>query len=901
MAVPKKSAPKAPPKKDPLAALRMSDMVISKPFLPIELFLRIVNYLHGSDLIGMARVSRKLHEMIYDNGIWIRRLDAMGVWSHAEARNQSTHSRTASTQQKTPTSSEARMNGQFRSQTLSYGSPAAVHGRTLPRALADGFDVVALGNSDLTSATSLQDGLRVLQNVRSIRDQARQEYGTVYRALNGFYSDMLSVSRYDRSQIIAQFKRPEQQAAMFANVRQFAQGDPSPGSSRRSAQLLDIIAQFDRVAVLEFRSGYEYKDINGRMKEYAAVSHILTGGQSTIDLYLNDNRLLARKAELGSVSDCVDYSLGSGQLSLERVNAYFDRLGYAYSQEAAIIKTVFPQASEVSLLYLERIGNEILQPFLTALFNDARTRSTSVYLRVISGSLHATSRFVQNFALPERPDEAAITRASAVLVQLFEPHLQTYLEEELTFFKQAAQNDIDRWDRSLAAQVASTEGFLMSNINRQADKKDFMASFKKVVMMPVNILPSFSTTRPAIKRTISDSHSLSRPVSPGPRSGSPALPATAPTDELAAKAALMTSRLDNIKTLFSMEVALNLVHAAKTSLERAAQFIALGGAPGEIARQRCAEIYLVLVESIGSKHVQPGFDKAIEHLSAYNPRAQDSHAQQHTGPVVAPLTTFLELVNIGDLIQQMLDVFFEQEVVAMGIVRRDDFMTAPVKAKRQFEQMLDEHVASGLGKGIDVLMDEVEYLCATEQSPTDFNPITQVFDAETVNKRASIFGVGDIDVRPTKPCVHIIEIVSIHVEMLHGSTDKALIDVFVQEVAQRLFQALVKHIQRQRVSPLGAMRLLSDLVAYAQHISSYRNPNLSQYFNALREVAQIYLFEAKTDRELDEMCSIIADAERYRGVFTVEEVLEFAERRSDWLTIRNKVESRVKGENCLIM
>ena len=39
--------------------------------------------------------------------------------------------------------------------------------------------------------------------------------------------------------------------------------------------------------------------------------------------------------------------------------------------------------------------------------------------------------------------------------------------------------------------------------------------------------------------------------------------------------------------------------------------------------------------------------------------------------------------------------------------------------------MLDERVASGLSKGIDVLMDEVEYLCATEQLPTDYNPVTQ--------------------------------------------------------------------------------------------------------------------------------------------------------------------------------
>lgn len=95
--------------------------------------------------------------------------------------------------------------------------------------------------------------------------------------------------------------------------------------------------------------------------------------------------------------------------------------------------------------------------------------------------------------------------------------------------------------------------------------------------------------------------------------------------------------------------------------------------------------------------------------------------------------------------------------------------------------------------------------------------------------------------------------------------------------------------------------MILDLTAYTSHISSYRNPNLTVFFNALREVSQIYLFEAKTDREIDEMSAIIADADRYRGVFSVEEVVEFAERRSDWLSIRNKVENRVRGESCVIM
>ena len=49
------------------------------------------------------------------------------------------------------------------------------------------------------------------------------------------------------------------------------------------------------------------------------------------------------------------------------------------------------------------------------------------------------------------------------------------------------------------------------------------------------------------------------------------------------------------------------------------------------------------------------------------------------------------------------------------------------------------------------------------------------------------------------------------------------------------------------------------------------------------------------------MATIIADAERYTGVFTVEEVLEFAERRSDWLLVRGRVERAMYGMGCVMM
>ena len=68
---------------------------------------------------------------------------------------------------------------------------------------------------------------------------------------------------------------------------------------------------------------------------------------------------------------------------------------------------------------------------------------------------------------------------------------------------------------------------------------------------------------------------------------------------------------------------------------------------------------MTLLIALGQRHIQPGFEQALEHLSQHKPYEENSDGQDAVGP----LLTFLELVHIGDLIQQMVDVFFNQEVV----------------------------------------------------------------------------------------------------------------------------------------------------------------------------------------------------------------------------------------------
>lgn len=259
---------------------------------------------------------------------------------------------------------------------------------------------------------------------------------------------------------------------------------------------------------------------------------------------------------------------------------------------------------------------------------------------------------------------------------------------------------------------------------------------------------------------------------------------------------------------------------------------------------------MALLQVLGQSHIKAGFDKALAHLAAYNPREVS-----HNSLAVAPLVTFLELVNVGDLIQQMVDVFYEQELVANKLTDKNDFLNPAVSEKKRFEKMLDDMVAAGLDRGIDVLMCEVDWLFATTQQVTDFNPgaisalgmhhgpghgastvgsatadrsagkqrpfsmnFINTFmgasaagkeEAEKAHRMSSPYpGPRDFDTAPTQTAVRIVETVSGHTALLQGLADKNVMDVFNNEVGLRLFASLCKHIKRQRISVDGAVKLI---------------------------------------------------------------------------------------------
>ena len=108
----------------------------------------------------------------------------------------------------------------------------------------------------------------------------------------------------------------------------------------------------------------------------------------------------------------------------------------------------------------------------------------------------------------------------------------------------------------MSEREASKESVLMSSVQRQAAKRDFLASFKSVLMIPVNVLPGISTgKRPPTQNANLITSVEQSSLAEVDLSRSSSLRLDLPRTELAAKAAIMNSRLEGISSLFSIELA----------------------------------------------------------------------------------------------------------------------------------------------------------------------------------------------------------------------------------------------------------------------------------------------------------------------------------------------------------
>jgi recyclin-1 len=106
-------------------------------------------------------------------------------------------------------------------------------------------------------------------------------------------------------------------------------------------------------------------------------------------------------------------------------------------------------------------------------------------------------------------------------------------------------------------------------------------------------------------------------------------------------------------------------------------------------------------------------------------------------------------------------------------IDEQDFLSDIIIEKKAFERLLDDSVAIGMDKAVQVLVNQCEFLLISLQLQTDYNP----------TQKNAVF-----DFKPTKACEAVISCLDAHTKVLTGCIEKSTMEVFQSEVSVRMFQ-----------------------------------------------------------------------------------------------------------------
>ncbi|CDR40086.1 CYFA0S04e03290g1_1 [Cyberlindnera fabianii] len=598
------------------------------------------------------------------------------------------------------------------------------------------------------------------------------------------------------------------------------------------------------------KAKFDDLDVNFHREEYSVVSllvetlNILEQEELVVDFFRYEN-----KFPLNFFPDTIlDVANNLDEQSLE--NVIKDMIEF-FNEKSKIIDQCFGQQLPVMLMYIENI----LELQIILYFTKECEKNIEIIPQLYYQILMV---FVPGLVESENAGENYKTMVVTFINLYMEPLVVKYLNETVANFETKAVQEIDHFQKEYEEQEKLEKDHLYKSILSEystdevkTNKFELLTSFTKIFAKSNN-----NTNEINFKLNFE----------------------------------LINKNLKNLKNFINFELCTDIIEQAKVKVEAVGLFGSIDNSilDKKKINDQTELIFIKLVTILEQHHVKPGFENAIEILNKYDPTEFKSLETIENLNTVEPLVKFTELINIGDLIYQMLEIFYENELVKKKVIDRNEFLNNANQSKKHFEATLDGFVASGLNVGIDKLMDEVEFIYNTLQLPNDFNPKSNRLDEV-------VFG-------STKCAIKVVEILSNHINLLNGSTEKGVIDVFQQEIGERFFQIIVKNIKKRQISTNGAIILISDLNLYYDFIvNTLRQKNITPLFAGLKEIGQLYLISSEDSKELGKL---IGDLSKFNGIFKQEEIYEFVTKRTDWNRVKKDVEKAMYGlgiTDCAIM
>ncbi|KAF9995485.1 F-box protein: endocytic membrane traffic, recycling ReCYcling 1 [Entomortierella chlamydospora] len=901
----------------------------SIPVLPPDLLLRCIQYLPISSLPAVARACRRLKVIVYSDELWESKLLAMGF---GYGTNKKTNLDNADGLLDGPNASLPRfpVHGSNVSEvTRKRISANTIEAIKANKSSTNGTrnsisnmseeGCRSSEDSELSGITKPRihipglpgDPYSMIQG-RKGSQGAREQFKQIYNELWPYYVDFRQANQ--ESKVIQEYgKSVLDVARMLARLLAFSKANLAKDSEQINENLCGTCEYFENRCLHLFEVAYDKRDVP-EMAKFAGVLLDLNGAQACIQIYIQKNGIFFdNNYEPGE--NLKQYEIWLLQPIVVRENTSFPEFTpmrlfmefteMEFKKQSIIINDVFPEEADVLFSFTERVFEDVISEYCSQLFDLCSMRDKLLYLKSVP-TAYRYLEHLEKVLITMEPIHVPSYRLEKLLARVFAPWLQRYLKVELDWVQKSCKDFIDKYERQ--RDPSNKDSNRMNPRNREVFKRNFLKGFRNVMTLPYKISSSIVAGVTSSSPTPGASTTTLTPGSPSSTTSIPSsatgttTPSTAPiksgnrfsirsitsitsssnsnstvtgtttpptsvstttdtqntppssfvpdrksisqasdadsvrsvADSVATEVVTAQEVQEEMNSLLSVELALHLIHLDKDALHRLSAFAGLGGVLGGLV--------------------------AIQQLGRYKPTT--TH-----GGGVTPLMDFFELVHVADLILQMVQVYYAEEMCKH--IDKMDFLNDANKEKKVFERLIDDGVAAGLDKSIEVLIGQVEYILSTMQLPTDYNP-----DENT-----------DVELQPTHACREAVTCLTTHTKMLIGCTDKHTLDVFFQELGLRLFNCLTKHLRSNIVSSQGGFVLICDLNHYYNFVAGLKQPSLTPNFLALKELGNLFIIQSPSDLK-----QLIHDMERFGGILRIEDVFEFAEMRSDWKSIQRIVE-----------
>ncbi|TID31239.1 hypothetical protein CANINC_000182 [Pichia inconspicua] len=388
--------------------------------------------------------------------------------------------------------------------------------------------------------------------------------------------------------------------------------------------------------------------------------------------------------------------------------------------------------------------------------------------------------------------------------------------------------------------------------------------------------------------------------------------------KMAAKLKILVGKVENMKSLISIDLTVLLLQHIKNSYD-----LLIGLTEYTITEQltkqinqACINIFNDMLTLLINSHIKFGFSEALQRLKNYKPVNDDS-------TTLEPVNNFIELVDVGDLILQMINVFYNHELIQTNIVSvknqySRDFlrMNSVEKSIKLMETTLDTYVANGLDVSIDIIVGEIRVKIESIVGSLSINTkppksSSSIGTSVSVGNDVKVYDYNLIEELPlnrgekSEWCEIYISVLENHFKLLQDSIDKSILDVFKQELGDRLITLLIQLLMKKfKISITGGIQFSYDINELYTFYRKHRIKPAIEYLVGFKKVDQLYLVDVGGTGGKRELGKLVVDIGRENGVFTPEEVYQFVTRRTDWDKIRRGIDKVVYGfgtEDCIIM